>query len=372
MPEFRKEVSRDTLKRLAARPVEPDEGRTDRIRRFSRVVRKSSLVLLPVLALLSCSESSGCGDSNPLMPACVSGPIELRVAFVSNMDRPGRDDLPDLYTMNSRGTDIRRLTTHGLVNIVRWSPNGQELAYAELIPGRPAVSGVVMANLVIIAADGSNPRNISNHATATDGYPTWSPDGQRIAFHSNRHNTTQTARRSIFVMNVDGSNVVRLTTNDAWNDVSPHWSPDGTKIAFMSNRSGGVNQIFVMNADGSNQQQLTTIGINRWPNWSPDGTKIAFSSQRRTDDTPDNGIYLMNPDGSDQTNLTRAVNMVDMYSTWSSDGREIYFSGMRAGMHVNKVTVATGVVRQVTSFGAMAMENMPNATWPRTMSASVR
>jgi Tol biopolymer transport system component len=131
----------------------------------------------------------------------------------------------------------------------------------------------------------------------------------------------------------------------------------------MSNRAGTVNQIFVMNADGTGIQQLTTLGTNQWPNWSPDGKTISFSSIRTTDGTPDNGIYLMNPDGSDQRNLTRSVSMQDMYSTWSSDGTQVFFCSMRSGMDVFRADVATGVVRQLTDPAAMAMEMMPNAKW---------
>lgn len=337
-------------------------------RRSAVLVRDRRVGLVSILlVLLSCNVGDDCGGSNPLMPTCAdSGPDEPRIVFVSNRDRPGRDDLLDLYSMNPRGTDVRRLTTNGQVQLARWSPDGKEVALAEVDSGYPATPTI---NLVIISADGSNRRNISQGIAALDAYPAWSPDGRRIAFHSNRHSTAS-LRTSIYIMNTDGSGVVRLTTNNAWNDRSPHWSPDGSKIAFMSNRTGGVMQIFVMNVDGTSQQQLTTEGTNQWPNWSPDGSKIVFSSIRSVNGTPDNGLYLMNPDGSAQINLTHGVNMFDMYSTWSADGREIYFCSTRAGMHVNKVTVATGVVRQMTDFGGMSMEAAPNATWPRSFAGS--
>jgi len=56
-------------------------------------------------------------------------------------------------------------------------------------------------------------------------------------------------------MNADGSNQVRLTNNSA-RDYRPSWSPDGSKIIFASDRDGNM-EVYIMNADGSNQIRLT-------------------------------------------------------------------------------------------------------------------
>jgi Tol biopolymer transport system component len=322
---------------------------------------------IPAAALflpLGCSDTGACGEGNPLMPVCAPQPAadEPRIVFSSNLHDPMREDLTDVYTMTSRGTDIRRLTTTGGADIVRWSPDGRRIAYAEVAPPR--------VSLIVMNADGTNSVNISRDSAVADGYPSWSPDGRRIAFHSNRHNLQGGARRSIYVMDADGSNVMRLTSTDSWNDRAPDWSPDGTRIAFISNRVAGVMQIFVMNADGTNQRQLTTEGTNLYPNWSPDGTRIVFSSQRTTNGMPDNGLYLINADGTGERPLTRSGTMVDMFSTWSADGTEIYFCSTRSGMHIWRVTVADGVLRPLTNLGSMSMEGAPNARRQRPVQSS--
>ena len=134
----------------------------------------------------------------------------------------------------------------------------------------------------------------------------------------------------IYVSDADGSNETRLTYNPA-HDSYPSWSPDGSKIAFQSRRDG-TQEIYVMDADGSNQTRLTTnndafsaipAGLppptGGWdtstaffssrytkrnefvaPAWSPDGGKIAFVSTR----DPNFEIYVMDADGSNQIRLT--------------------------------------------------------------------
>jgi len=72
---------------------------------------------------------------------------------------------------------------------------------------------------------------------------------------------------------------MRLTTNSA-GDFGPSWSPDGSKIAFWSDRDGN-SDIYVMNADGSEQTRLTdNSASDQEPAWSPDGRRVAFVSSR--------------------------------------------------------------------------------------------
>jgi hypothetical protein len=163
------------------------------------------------------------------------------------------------------------------------------------------------SNPEIYVKDDNGIRRLTND-TASEGHPTWSRDGSKIAFTSSRSGADQ-----IYVMNADGSAVIQLTNGTASFD--PAWSPDGSKIAFTRIGSGGFYQIFVMNADGTAQTQITNEA-SQWPAWSPDGTKIVFMIPA--------GLAVINADGSGRTQLTTNGN--DLAPSWSPDGARIALS----------------------------------------------
>jgi len=134
--------------------------------------------------------------------------------------------------------------------------------------------------------------------------------------------------RDIYTMKLDGSNPVRLTTNSA-NDTNPSYSPDGEKIAFISGRGQDATYIYTMNTDGS---QITKIDLKLdyiWgPNWGPNG-KIAFTY--RKDGLA--GIATVNPDGTEYTQLVEEPDSGSLPGevSWSSDGNKISYSGHSEG-----------------------------------------
>jgi Tol biopolymer transport system component len=121
-------------------------------------------------------------------------------------------------------------------------------------------------------------------STADDRDPTWSPDGTKILFASNRSLYTRTlGHMHLWVMNADGTGLKQLTSGND-DESQPAWSPDGTKILYHF--SAGIAAIY---ADGTEDPTISFSGLDAgiggakiWyvgePSWSPDGLSIAYTS----------------------------------------------------------------------------------------------
>ena len=106
-------------------------------------------------------------------------------------------------------------------------------------------------------------------STRIDHDPDWSPDGQKIAFYSDRLPRSGCCG-SVWTINAsDGSGATNLTGGPIF-DADPAWSPDGTQIAFVRDAAGQNFEVWTADADGTNQVNLTPIGgRNSFPDWGP-------------------------------------------------------------------------------------------------------
>ena len=269
-----------------------------------------------------------------LTPLIVCVDTQAQITFISH-----RDGNPEIYVMDADGDNQRRLTNHPDRDYSpSWSPDGKRIVFMSNRDGHVHVMhGWPTYEIYVMDADGGNPQNLTNDRN-DDRSPSWSPDSKRIAFVSDRDGFRKdfVITYEIYVMDADGGNPQNLT-NDRNNDRSPSWSPESKRIVFASERDGhfegevGItSEIYVMDADGGNQQRLTENRQNDWyPVWSPDGKWIAFAADRKGD-FANFEIYVMDADGGNPQNLTNDRND-DKSPSWSPDGKRIVFYSHRDG-----------------------------------------
>lgn len=111
----------------------------------------------------------------------------------------------------------------------------------------------------------------SSRQTKDDFQPSYSPDGRRIAFESDR-----SGNEEIWVAEEDGSDAIQLTSFTKAYSGTPRWSPDGHQIAFDSDAAGQWN-IYVVSSQHGGPVRLTTgSGSQIRPSWSHDGKWIYY------------------------------------------------------------------------------------------------
>ena len=193
------------------------------------------------------------------------------------------------------------------------------------------------SEIYVMEIDGSNQVRLTDNS-ADDVDPSWSPDGERIAFVSDRNNKAD----YLYVMDSDGGNLKRLTSDAV--SRGPAWSPDGQKILYV--RSKGGYQLWVIDADGGNRKQLTHAGLNVYPAWSPDSRRIAYAAFKGG--LPE--IYVMDANGENQQRLTQHK-AVTGHPSWSPDGQWIAYESQDRVGHLQIFAVRTdgsGIPKMLT------------------------
>jgi len=245
------------------------------------------------------------------------------------------------------GGQPRRLTPgSSILDGLAWTADSRELVFASNRTG--------LRTLWRVSVSGGTPGLVSGVGDGA-GAPAISLPGNRLAYVYRRTDTN--------VWRMPGPAWTRPALGPAKviassrEDIEAAYSPDGQRIAFTSDRSGSF-EIWIANSDGTNQTQLTSMKApdSGSPRWSPDGKTIAFDSRIEGH----GGIFVINADGGAPRRLTddTAENNVP---TWSGDGSSVYFSSKRTGdWQVWKVPAVGGTPVQVTTDGGFSAQEAPD------------
>jgi TolB protein len=212
--------------------------------------------------------------------------------------------------------------------------------------------------IFIVNPDTGDARNLTRSPKSQERYPSWSPDGKRVAFNSDRDGAF-----NLYLIDADGANLRQLTHEkrgvetgmQSWTaggkwiyfglfgkgeprmcriapdgsefqeigkGIDPAVSPDGKKIAFARVLGDG-HHLFVMDADGANERKLTDQGNpfgGVHPAFAADGKTIVYAD--RVGDALE--IFRIDPDGKNVKQLTK-LGMAATTPAVSPDGKWISF-----------------------------------------------
>lgn len=194
-----------------------------------------------------------------------------------------------------------------------WSPDGQSIAFT--------ADQEDYKTIWILDSTSKQISEIDTTGNTDASSPSWSPDGQRLAF-----DMKASGDYDIFIQTVGGSTSTQMTWY-AGRDSDPAWSPNGEKIAFVSDRDGNL-EIYTMDTQSQDITRLTNQpGQDFAPAWSPNGRRIAYECEDESGGNIE--ICIMGADGENRQVLTN--NTTDnRQPAWSPDGQKIAFCRQRS------------------------------------------
>ena len=214
-------------------------------------------------------------------------------------------------------------------SLYSWDPQYQ-YRYTDVFPSFAndgtllVTSKVVDSSVVTMNEGGTNRKTVFQAVQGAAFAPSWSPDGQRIAFgYGGFLQGRRTNGAKIMVVNRDGSGLAELTS-DVPNAGFPSWSADGKEIVY---RSFAANErgLRILSVETHTTRSLTD-GVDNLPYWSPDGTRILFTRSERGNFD----IYTVKPDGTDVRRLTNFP-ANDAHAVWTQDGKHILWNSGEYG-----------------------------------------
>ncbi len=200
--------------------------------------------------------------------------------------------------------------------IMAWSPDSRSIAFVSATPG-PETAAAIGDPIVIT--------RYLYKPVFTEGM---------THFNDNR-------RLHLFIVDIS-TKQVRQLTDEIFDEHSIDWSPDGQELAFISNREANPDQffnydLFVLKiADGSIHRLTATESAEYEPRWSPDGKRLVYLGTRRglTDretTMEDTHVWVINADGSGRREIGAGIDARQRDVHWGPDGRFLFFMAQQRG-----------------------------------------
>ncbi len=286
--------------------------------------------------------------------------VNGRIVFTSD-----RDGDYEIYSMDSTGGDLRKLTDNSDADIEpRLSPDGKTVAFASARDGNYEI-------YTMNASDGSNQTRRTESVT-NDRSPAWYPDGLHLAESRGFNDDREIYRIRVDTGYVDETRLTDDSGGTARSDEHPTVTPDGTKVLWARDigDSGSSNQeIFSMNSlTGGSKANLTNDASADFnpPSVSPDGSRFAWSSTRSGSaevliaDTADGGNLRVFTDDSDLPSLN------GFGPSFSPDGTAVLFGTFDGGGGPSFWSAqldGTGLVRRTGPGESVAGPFFTGADW---------
>jgi hypothetical protein len=218
---------------------------------------------------------------------------------------------PELYAIAEDGTNVTRLTFNSATDrMPRFSPDGERVAFASDRDGDLDIYVLHLASGAVT--------QVTNDP-ARDDVPVFAADGQTIVYQRGPFSCPCALR----AVNVDGSDDRALDTGPG-NAANPDMSPHGRKLAFASDRTG-IWAIYTMRLDGRRLRQVTDppsgFGDFR-PRWSPRGNELVFMGGGPTSN---NDVFLVRENGTNLRQLTSGPRFEE-HANFSPDGSRVIFA----------------------------------------------
>lgn len=173
--------------------------------------------------------------------------------FALAAKRKDRDDLVILSARRGREVARLKVDLNG-IQTPTWSPDGQQLVFTGFDGG--------LSDLFIINRDGTGLRRLTADKFA-DLHPAWSPDGKTIAFVTDRGGETdfdqlRFGNLRIALYHLDTGSIELLGHMEQGKNINPAWAPDGQSLAFVSDRTG-ISDIYLYDLADGNIYQITNL-----------------------------------------------------------------------------------------------------------------